>query len=243
MTIVATPAAPTPMTVHPGTRSPGVFEKLCTYAMFRGQVSGARADIAAGRALVRSAGAPGRKVFTFTSEQELTALGRLALMVPRGMSCLEIGSYLGASSRYLAAGLSRRGGLVYCVDTWNNETMPDGVRDTYAEFIANLGSLSRWVVPVRKRSEAIVPADVPAQVGLVFIDGDHSYEACRRDFDIVQPFLNDQSVIAFHDSIQWEGVSKVIGEVLAEGRWALAGLADNLLWVRRSKWTVKPTGG
>ncbi len=224
-------------------RQAGLLEKIWTYALFRGQVTGVRADIAAGKAMIRSAGAPRRKVFTFTSEQELTALGRLALQVPRGMAALEIGAYLGASSRYLASGLSRRGGRLYCVDTWNNETMPDGIRDTYAEFTQNLGPLSRWVVPVRKRSEDLVAADVPERIGLVFIDGDHSYEACRRDFDIVQQFLTEQSVIAFHDSIQWEGVSRVIGEVLADGKWAMAGLADNLLWVRRSKWSVKNANG
>lgn len=221
-------------------RSAGAFERLATFVMFRAAGLGLRAEIAASERVVRLAGAARGRVPTYTTAPELAALGRLAHRVRPGRAGLEIGAYLGAASRYLASGLSRRGGKLYCVDTWNNETMPEGVRDTYQEFRRNLGGLEPWIVPVRKRSEQMVRSDVPEPVGLVFIDGDHSYEACRGDFEIVQQFLAEDAVVAFHDCAAFEGVSRVVGEVLATGRWMLGGHVENLLWLRRAEW---PGGG
>lgn len=49
--------------------------------------------------------------------------------------CVEIGSYLGASSCYIAA--SKNCQKLYCIDTWANEGMSEGLRDTFDEFIIN----------------------------------------------------------------------------------------------------------
>lgn len=37
------------------------------------------------------------------------------------------------------------------------------------------------------------------KVDFLFIDADHSYEGVRQDFENYTPFLNDPSIIAFHD--------------------------------------------
>src|SRR5262252_8804495 len=87
---------------------------------------------------LRSAGVPAAsRIFSFTQPPELEVLFQLANRCPMGAKALEIGSHLGASSCYLAAGLKPREGVLFCVDTWNNETMPDGIKDTFAEFSAN----------------------------------------------------------------------------------------------------------
>jgi hypothetical protein len=39
---------------------------------------------------------------------------------------LEIGSHVGSSALFICAGMAGRGGHLYCVDTWANDTMPDG---------------------------------------------------------------------------------------------------------------------
>jgi predicted O-methyltransferase YrrM len=181
-------------------------------------------------------GAPACRVQSYTSEAELAALMRLAALVPPGGVALEIGSYLGASARYLAAGLARKGGRLYCVDTWQNETMPEGTRDTFAEFKRNVGPLERLIVPVRKRSSELTRADVPEPLSLVFIDGDHSYEATRNDFEIIRPMLRPDATVAFHDTNTFEGVSRVVGEALATGEWALYGQVWCLTWLRRPDW-------
>src|SRR5215472_1171352 len=91
------------------------------------------------RALLGRAGlSHARAIHTFTTREELAALADLALCVPAGGRILEIGSYLGASTCYLAAGALGRNVSITCIDTWQNENMPDGVRDTLGEFRRNL---------------------------------------------------------------------------------------------------------
>jgi hypothetical protein len=79
-----------------------------------------------------------KAIHTHMTTGELDALYDLAANIGASKRVLEIGSYLGASSCYLAAALSVHGGHLYCVDTWENQTMPDGERDTFAEFQRNV---------------------------------------------------------------------------------------------------------
>jgi predicted O-methyltransferase YrrM len=173
---------------------------------------------------------------TFTTRAELEALFDLATACPPGAQALEVGSYLGASTCYIAAGLKEKGGRLWCIDTWQNETMPGGIRDTYEEFQRNTRGMRDMITTVRKRSDAILPHEVPARLDLVFLDGDHSYEATKADFQMVEPLIAPQGTVAFHDSRWFEGVSRTIGDALAGGRWVIAGQTGNLLWLQRPNW-------
>jgi hypothetical protein len=76
-------------------------------------------------------------VFTHLTRIERLLLYRLAISLPRNCTIVEIGSYIGASSSFLASAAKEKSGILYCVDTWKNEEMSEGSRDTYAEFIQN----------------------------------------------------------------------------------------------------------
>jgi predicted O-methyltransferase YrrM len=170
---------------------------------------------------------------SWTGPVELRALYNLAAAVPPNAGALEIGAYLGASSCYLAAGLADRGGRLYCVDTWQNETMPDGERDTFAEFTANVRPVADRITTVRKRRQDVVPSDVSAPIHLAFIDGDHGYDAVRCDFEIVARMIAAGGVVAFHDfgDPQFPGVTRVVGEALASGKWIQRGFVRTLVWI------------
>lgn len=181
-------------------------------------------------------------IFTFTNKRELRALYNLASACPHGAVALEIGAYLGASSCYLAAGLARVNGHLFCVDTWHNETMPDGERDTFTEFQKNTSGVRHRITTIRKKSDEISDRDIRVPLNLVFIDGDHSYAAVKSDFDCVRQWLAPDGIIAFHDfsAPDFEGVSRVVGEALASGKWIIAGCVDSLVWLKLAKWS-KPT--
>jgi predicted O-methyltransferase YrrM len=57
------------------------------------------------------------------------------------------------------------------------------------------------------------------QIDLLFIDGDHSYEGVKKDFEIYQSFVSNNGIIAFHDivpdSFSRTGIktSSYVGEV------------------------------
>lgn len=45
------------------------------------------------------------------------------------------------------------------------------------------------------------------RLGVVFIDADHSYEAVKKDFEAVWPFVEEQGVVLLHDTLpedRWE---------------------------------------
>jgi predicted O-methyltransferase YrrM len=126
---------------------------------------------------------------------------------------VEIGSYLGVSSCFIALALSEKKhtGKLYCIDTWQNDAMSEGPRDTYDEFINNSERFREEIIPVRQRSiEAAKEFD--QQIDYLFIDGDHSYGAVKNDWEAWSPKLNHGAVVIFHDYGWAEGVMRVIHE-------------------------------
>lgn len=175
-----------------------------------------------------------KNIFTHMSVRELSTLYILARELGESLRVLEIGSYLGASSCYIAAALASRSGHLYCVDTWENQTMIEGERDTFYEFKNNISGLLEHITLVRKDSKNLTPSDFMAHpLNLVFIDGDHSYLGVKNDYEKTTPWIVGGGILAFHDCIAFEGVAKVIGEALASGSWKIGGQVDNLLWLRK----------
>jgi predicted O-methyltransferase YrrM len=175
------------------------------------------------------------------TDREKVTLYRLACKISekRTPSCslVEIGSYVGASSSYLAAGLAKNGplGKVYCIDTWRNDSMTEGGRDTMAEFLHNTRKFSRHIEPIRGWSTDPQVVDhvkrLAVKIDLLFIDGDHRFEGVLADWKLYSPLLAKNAIVAMHD-IGWaEGVQRVVAEeiqphVVWESRMA------NLWWGR-----------
>ncbi len=144
--------------------------------------------------------------------QERIILSRLAK--GRKMIC-EIGSYIGASACCFGAALhDQDGGTILCIDTWNNDAMSEGNRNTHAEFTQNTAPYAHLIVQVRGFSTEV--RDKVAShwnyLDLLFIDGDHSYSGVKADWDAYQSLLRPGSIVVFHDCGWAEGVQRVIQE-------------------------------
>lgn len=186
------------------------------------------------RAVARDAGADALRIFSYTMPAELCALHKLASECPHDAAVIEIGAHLGASTCFLASGLSARGGRLFSVDTWMNDAMPDGQHDTFERFQHNTQVAGAHITPVRKRSQELEAEDLRIPLALAFIDGDHSYEAVRADFRCISKWMAPGGVVAFHDaSGRFPGVTRVIGEALESGLWSIAGRVETLLWLKR----------
>jgi len=48
---------------------------------------------------------------------------------------------------------------------------------------------------------------------LLFIDGDHSYEGIKKDFEMYSPLVREGGIVAFHDILSEEGVFKFWSEI------------------------------
>ena len=99
----------------------------------------------------------------------------------------------------------------------DNDAMTEGSRDTFAEFQANTVDYAEFVVPIRGYSTAVATeiARLAPQVYLLFIDGDHTYEGAKADWDAYRRYLVPGSIVVFHDCGWAEGVQQVIRECAA----------------------------
>jgi hypothetical protein len=138
--------------------------------------------------------------------------GRALFELARNKRVLEIGAYCGRSTICLAQSAES----VVSLDTWDGRGTPKP-RNTYDEFVTNC---SRY---------GVANVDTMTDGGhydLVFIDGDHSYDAVHEDIETATRLLTPGGCIAFHDYRKtpgehdsgWDpGVTKAVDELLANG--------------------------
>ena len=71
-------------------------------------------------------------------------------------------------------------------------------------------------------------------IDFIFIDGDHSYEACKADIAAWAPLVKKGGVIAFHDfGSRADGVTRAIFEATKAGRFeAIVGVAGTIIAFR-----------
>lgn len=154
----------------------------------------------------------------FLRDDEAKLLTNLASKVKKGV-IVEIGSYKGKSTVCLAKGSSEgKKEIIYAIDphTGSEEHWQKGKKiDTYTEFLNNIkrSGFTSLVKPIRATSaEAVI--GFKNKIALLFIDGDHSDEAVRRDFNLWKDKLINGGIIAFHDTISWPGPQKLVNETL-----------------------------
>jgi predicted O-methyltransferase YrrM len=175
------------------------------------------------------------------------ALLLLAEHGPGTGAVVEIGSYLGRSTAFLALGVKRAGRPpVVAVDHFEGSpehqagaSHESGVLvaegTTFHQFQRNLerAGAAAHVRAIRARSiEAARGWREP--IRLLFIDGDHSYEATRADFAAWSPQVEGNGLVAFHDVGVWPGVTRYYEEMLAEGRWRERAKVRSLRVVARA---------
>ena len=120
--------------------------------------------------------------------------------------CVEIGSARGKSACAVGLALRRNGvGKLYAIDPhsptdWNDSDSTD----SFAVISAHLAraGVTDFVEIVRQTSaEAAKSWDRP--IDLIFIDGDHSYEGVKADWELFIPHISEFGVVVFHDTL-WD---------------------------------------
>ena len=151
----------------------------------------------------------------------------LAAEGPGAGAIVEIGSFMGRSTTWLASGsMSTYREKVTAVDHFRGspehqegaecetrELVEGG--STFPAFQDNLRRMEveGYVDPIVASSEEAVKRwDRP--IRLLFIDGDHSYEESRKDFELWSPFVVAGGIVAFHDVGNAPGVTKFYREMM-----------------------------
>lgn len=170
-------------------------------------------------------------IFTHMTPEERLLLYTLALRQRKGAVLVEVGSYLGASACFLAAAAGElgEGAAVHCVDTWHNDAMSEGSRDTWNEFHSNTRRHSSAIVAHRGLSVEVARS-FDREVDLLFLDGDHSYEGCRSDVLAWLPRVRRGGVLVLHDFGWAEGVQRVVSELIMPARSGPGHVLQNTFW-------------
>lgn len=158
---------------------------------------------------------------------------------------LEVGSYLGASAIVLAEALKQSADTlsnpkIYCIDTWQNDAMTEGQKDTYQNFLDNTKNWSDLVIPIRGNSQSVVLPE-EERYDVVFIDGDHSYEGCRSDVQRFAPLVREGGCLILDDHISYTGVTRVVGELLTSGEWYIGASHYNVVSLYCDRKSVSKT--
>ena len=151
----------------------------------------------------------GTEIEGLLERREGVCLYMLARWGGRLGGVVEIGSWKGRSTWYLARGLADSGSRhrVFAIDPH--------LEGTQEAFLQTLDATE-----IRDRVEPRFAAaqevrDVPGSIGLLWIDGDHSYKAVRRDFEQWFPLLATGGWIAFHDTVnRWYGPTRLVRRLL-----------------------------
>lgn len=130
---------------------------------------------------------------------------------------VEVGSYLGRSTRALA---DNTPGTVWAFDDWNGPRDEAGIKqDLLEQFKSNTKDLNNLSILVGDHANPnILPvewlrgSDKP---DMVFIDGSHEYEDVKRDLMIWKARLARQGLLCGHD-IHWETVKQAVAEIFPD---------------------------
>ena len=147
---------------------------------------------------------------------------------------VELGCYQGLSTLYLSAGVRR----VFSVDNFRGPpdpryavncdryfAKPEAVREGYLKNIEGFG-LSDMVSLLEMDTVAASKLDL-GDVGLLFIDADHSYAGALNDFNAWYPKVVSGGTVVMHNAsgagvgdkqVKYPGVMKVFAEAVLDGR-------------------------
>jgi MMP 1-O-methyltransferase len=122
---------------------------------------------------------------------------------------VEIGSWQGKSTTWLAAG-SKEGARARVYAIYPHILHPENLQ-IYRENMKRAG-VDDLVEPlVMTSNKAAENFDKPVE--LIFVDGDHKYEAVKSDFELWFPKVTDGGTIAFHD-VNSPGPRRLVDETI-----------------------------
>jgi tetratricopeptide (TPR) repeat protein len=163
---------------------------------------------------------------------------------------IEIGALFGGSCLMKLFALRDLGssGKVFCIDPMTGyynqpEDILTGVPVTAQNFFANIrkfGFSENWVELLKVKSDhsiATAKLNVSSYANLM-IDGDHSYQGVKDDWESFQKYVAPGGLVLFDDygSHLWPGITLFIDEVLEilPSEWMIVGVIGSTIIFRRA---------
>lgn len=125
---------------------------------------------------------------------------------------IEVGVSSATTTNYLCHGARKTGGFVWGYDIWDVH----GLQKQYAngwtaegctDYLRSQGHNNFELTKIDSATpewHELMPAKHPV-IDLAFIDGCHSYQGVKNDFDVIYPLMAPEGIIAFHDTLRIDG--------------------------------------
>jgi len=153
-------------------------------------------------------------------------LGQLALL-SNSKTIVEIGVQYGNTSKYLVGAAKNNDGHFYGYDYWDEigayvgEYKVQATKETIEQSLYNLGHTNEYFKLTKANTldpqfRKILLDDTGGSIDFAFIDGDHSYDGVKSDFNVVYPLLSEEGIIVFHDTYSHVGCRKFVIDLYNE---------------------------
>lgn len=145
---------------------------------------------------------------------------------PSGSKFVEIGSWKGKSSAYMAVEIinSNKDIEFYCVDTWEGSVKHEGMKELpklYDIFLNNMKPVEEYYFPLKISSLDACKKFKDNSLDFVFIDASHEYEDVKADIIAWLPKIKPGGILAGHDYYigdfdYYPGVKQAVNEEFSE---------------------------
>lgn len=185
-----------------------------------------------------------KEIDGWLTSNEAVVLYSIARKLNKNSLSLEIGSWKGKSTYCIAEGLV--GGKLIVIDPFNASGGNDAdSEEAYLKKMGDANSLLEIFIDNMKKRNVLNKIEIKKgysqefsnEVGtldFLFIDGDHTIEGCKADFDLYAHKIKKGGYIAFHDYDKNRpklGPTYVVhNHILNSNIFAFFGLFDSL-WV------------
>lgn len=150
------------------------------------------------------------------ASEEMGMLFESLIAFNRYKTCVEIGVAYGTTTYYLCKGVEKTGGHVYGFDLWATHGLlrqyaPLSTKEEVEKYLKNkmvtnftLTQINTTTDDFKSKIKNLSPID------FAFIDGCHSYQGVKNDFDIIYPYLSSTGMVVFHDTLRIDGCREFI---------------------------------
>lgn len=125
---------------------------------------------------------------------------------------VEIGVAEAKTTEFLCRGAAPWGGHVWGYDIWGTHGLKDQFEhwsspEKCTEYLKskNVSNFTLTKIDSKTQEFQDLIKERHPEIDLAFIDGCHSYDGIKNDFDIVYPLLSHTGIIVFHDTMRIDG--------------------------------------
>jgi hypothetical protein len=144
----------------------------------------------------------------------------------RVRTVVEVGCWLGKSTRHIAKQLPRNG-KIYAVDHWQGsaEHQPgaclywQGLDQLYQQFLSNIihAKLTHKVIPIRMASVDAEKFLKDLKPDLIYLDASHDMESVYQDLTVWYPHIKGHGILC-GDDWGWPGVQEAVKKFAEENQ-------------------------